>query len=123
MAGASSYARTPFTADLGLMKDWAVLSSVARAQDSDGYASDTPSAEVRVPCQWLPGDGQELNQAGAMRGESRDRIRIRARTDVRAGWQVEVRGTSYEVLAAPFFTDGRREFMWVLLGAVESAST
>lgn len=106
-------------ASIGAMRQRVTLKSVTRSKVTGGFATDTPVTEVSVPAEVVVESGLELQEAGALRGQTRYRVRIRHRSDVRALWLVIWRELTLEVLEAPV-SDAKRRFLWLRCGAVEA---
>lgn len=108
-------------ASIGAMRHQLTLRSVTRAKDAvTGYATDGTTDGQTLAAEVLPESGDEPFQAGAQRGLTRFMARIRYRTDISAGSRVLFNGQTLEVLEPPLNRDGRRRFLWLRLGLVES---
>lgn len=107
-------------ASIGAMRERVTLSSVTRAKGAGGFATDTATPEMfTVAAEVVIESGLELQESGAQRGQTRYRVRIRYRSDVRAKWLVGWRDATLEVLEAPV-SDAKRRFLWLRCGAVEA---
>lgn len=106
---------------LGAMRERVTLQSQTRTKGSGGFATDTPTDVVTdVPAEFLPDAGAEPFEASAQRGQVMATVRIRYRTDVRASWLVVRGAETWQVLEAPVNHDGRRRYLWLRCGLVES---
>jgi SPP1 family predicted phage head-tail adaptor len=106
-------------ASIGAMRERVTLQSVARAKGTGGYATDTATSEETVPAEVVIEGGTEPFEAGGQRGQTRYRVRMRHRSDVRASWLLRWNDLTLQVLEAPV-SDQRRRFLWLRCGAVES---
>lgn len=106
-------------ADIGAMRDRVTLQSVTRSKGSGGYATDTPASEATVAAEVVAESALEPVEAGGQRGQTRYRVRIRYRDDVRAKWLVVWRSQTLQILEAPI-ADAKRRFLWLRCGLVEA---
>lgn len=106
-------------AAVGALRERVTLQSVTRTKGTGGFATDTPETEVTVPAEVVPVAGTEPYEAAAQRGQTRYRVRIRFRSDVRALWLVVWRDVTLQILEAPI-SDAKRRFLWLSCGAVEA---
>lgn len=105
---------------IGAMRERVTLQSPTSTKDAGGFSTTTPEIEVaNLPAEVVVEATAEPFEAGALRGQTAYRVRIRYRDDVRAKWTVRWLSQTLRVLEAPV-SDAKRRFLWLRCGAVEA---
>lgn len=107
--------------ELGSMREDVTLRSTQRAKGQGGFAGDMETTIVTTKAEVAFADPTENFEAKDLKGQVVIDVRIRYRSDVVGYWEVVWKGNTYKSLQPAQNLDGRRRFLWLRCGRIESA--